>query len=179
VLFLVLFTFAASALRQRSALESLLFAVALVPEFLPMITAITLSRGAVRMARKQVVVKQLAAIQNLGSVDLLCSDKTETLTGREMRLERSLDQLGNPGQRPLELAGVLVACESGIKNALDLAIAAQAPAASGWAKMDEIPFDFERRRVSAVVERPEGRVLLSKGAPEGLLPICTGYQAEG
>ena len=98
VLFLVLFLVAVSIALHHDPLESLLFAVALAvgltPEFLPMITSVTLARGAVRMARQKVIVKRLPAIQNLGSIDVLCSDKTGTLTGGVMKLDQSLDALG-------------------------------------------------------------------------------------
>ena len=106
VFFLVLFVLLVSALLHHNPLESLLFAVALAvgltPEFLPMIIAVTLSRGAVRMARQKVIVKHLAAIQNFGSMDILCSDKTGTLTSGDMVLDRHLDPFGQLSERPLD-----------------------------------------------------------------------------
>jgi magnesium-transporting ATPase (P-type) len=108
VFFLVLFVLLAGALLHHPFLESLLFAVALAvgltPEFLPMISAVTLSRGAAHMARRKVVVKHLEAIENFGSMDILCSDKTGTLTSGDMVLDRYLDPLGRISERPLALA---------------------------------------------------------------------------
>jgi Mg2+-importing ATPase len=185
VLFLVIFLIVASILRHRDAFQSLLFAVALAvgltPEFMPMITSVTLSKGAVAMARKKVIVKHLSAIQNLGSLDVLCSDKTGTLTAGTMSLDRSLDPFGNPSQRALELAYLNSKFETGIRSALDEVILRQSPPPKmeGYTKCDEIPFDFERRRLSVVVERQSRRVLITKGAPEGINPLLSGYEQEG
>jgi Mg2+-importing ATPase len=185
VLFLVIFLIVASILRHRDAFQSLLFAVALAvgltPEFLPMITSVTLSKGAVAMARKKVIVKHLSAIQNLGSLDVLCSDKTGTLTAGTMSLDRSLDPFGNPSQRALELAYLNSKFETGIRSPLDEVILRQSPPPKmdGYTKCDEIPFDFERRRLSVVVERQSQRILITKGAPEGILPLLSGYEHEG
>jgi Mg2+-importing ATPase len=184
VLFLVIFLIVASILRHRDAFQSLLFAVALAvgltPEFLPMITSVTLSKGAVAMARKKVIVKHLSAIQNLGSLDVLCSDKTGTLTAGTMSLDRSLDPFGNPSQRALELAYVNSKFETGIRSPLDDVILHQSPPKlEGYTKCDEIPFDFERRRLSVVVERQSRRLLITKGAPEGILPLLSGYERDG
>ena len=165
--------------------QSLLFAVALAvgltPEFLPMITSVTLSKGAVAMARKKVIVKHLSAIQNLGSLDVLCSDKTGTLTAGTMSLDRSLDPFGNPLQRALELAYLNSKFETGIRSPLDDVILHQAPppGIEGYSKRDEIPFDFERRRLSVVVEHQSRRLLITKGAPEGILPLLSGYERDG
>jgi len=184
VLFLVIFLIVASILRHRDAFQSLLFAVALAvgltPEFLPMITSVTLSKGAVAMARKKVIVKHLSAIQNLGSLDVLCSDKTGTLTAGTMSLDRSLDPSGNPSQRTLELAYVNSKFETGIRSPLDEVILHQSPPKlEGYTKCDEIPFDFERRRLSVVVERQSRRLLITKGAPEGILALLSGYERDG
>jgi Mg2+-importing ATPase len=184
VFFLVLFLIVVSLGRHRDPLQSLLFAVALAvgltPEFLPMITSVTLSRGAVAMARKKVIVKHLSAIQNLGSLDVLCSDKTGTLTAGTMSLDRSLDPFGNPSPRPLELAYLNSKFETGIRSPLDEVILQQAPLKTeDYTKCDEIPFDFERRRLSVVVERQSQRVLITKGAPEGILPLVSGYELGG
>ena len=124
--FLVLFVLLASALLHHAFLESLLFAVALAvgltPEFLPMISAVTLSRGAAHMARQKVIVKHLEAIENFGSMDVLCSDKTGTLTSGDMVLDRHLDPFGQVSERPLALACVNSAHQTGIKSPLDAAI---------------------------------------------------------
>jgi Mg2+-importing ATPase len=184
VFVLVLFLIVVSIARHRDPLQSLMFAVALAvgltPEFLPMITSVTLSKGAVAMARKKVIVKHLSSIQNLGSLDVLCSDKTGTLTAGTMSLDRSLDPFGNPSQRTLELAYLNSKFETGIRSPFDDAILHQSPPKTeDYIKRDEIPFDFERRRLSVVVERQSQRILITKGALEGIFPLLSGYEAEG
>ncbi len=183
---LVMFILVVRIGTHRSAFESLLFAVALAvgltPEFLPMITSATLARGAVAMAKHKVIVKHLSAIQNLGSIDILCSDKTGTLTRGVMTVESSCDVLGRPSDQPLFFARINSKFETGIRSPLDAAILETAEPAdsSAYTKLDEIPFDFERRRMSIVVDRAGGeRVLVSKGAPEGLLVCATRYVADG
>ncbi len=181
VFFLVLFVLLAGALLHHAFLESLLFAVALAvgltPEFLPMISAVTLSRGAAHMARQKVIVKHLEAIENFGSMDVLCSDKTGTLTSGDMVLDRNLDPFGQVSERPLALARLNSSHQTGIKSPLDAAILARGgPADDGYRKIDEIPFDFERRRLSVVVEHSGGRLLITKGAPESVLACCAAYE---
>jgi Mg2+-importing ATPase len=176
VLFLVLFIVIVSIIFHRPAFESLLFAVSLAvgltPEFLPMITAVTLTEGAVRMSRRKVIVKHLAAIQNFGSIDVLCSDKTGTLTAGEMMLDRSVDAFGGASDEAFVLAYINSKLETGIRSPLDAAILAHPPPATGgYEKRDEIPFDFERRRLSVVIERSRERQLICKGAPEGIFPL--------
>ncbi len=184
VLFLVLFVLFTSALLHHAFLESLLFAVALAvgltPEFLPMISAVTLSRGAAHMARQKVIVRHLEAIENFGSMDILCSDKTGTLTSGDMALDRCLDPLGQVSERPFALAYVNSSHQAGIKSPLDAGILKRGGVASdGYRKIDEIPFDFERRRLSVVVEDSGGRLLITKGAPEGVVACCTAYEVDG
>jgi len=184
VFFLVLFLIVVSVARHRDPLQSLMFAVALAvgltPEFLPMITSVTLSKGAVAMARKKVIVKHLSAIENLGSLDVLCSDKTGTLTAGIMSLDRSLDPFGKVSQRALELAYFNSKFQTGIRSPLDDVILHQPPPEKeDYTKCDEIPFDFERRRLSVVVERQSQRILITKGAPEGIFPLLSGYEIEG
>jgi Mg2+-importing ATPase len=185
IMFMVLFILAMSLILKHNAFESLLFAVALAvgltPEFLPMITSVILASGAVRMARDKVIVKNLAAIQNFGSIDVFCTDKTGTLTAGRMTLERSVDPAGTPSEWVRTLAYLNSKLETGIRSPLDASILEQAcPAADGYTKLDEIPFDFERRRVSVVVEHADkdapARMLVAKGAPEGMLPLCTEHQ---
>ncbi len=177
VFFLVLFILVVNVSLGRNALESLLFSVALAvgltPEFLPIITTVTLAQGAVQMAKNKVIVKHLASIQNLGSIDVLCSDKTGTLTSGTMSLDASLDALGAPSNHPLELACLNSHFETGIKSPLDTAVLAAKPAPDGWEKLDEIPFDFERRRLSVVVRTQGAASMITKGAPESVLPVCT------
>ena len=184
VMFLVLFIMLVNIAMHRDALESLLFAVALAvgltPEFLPMITTVTLASGAVRMARQKVIVKHLVAIQNFGGIDVLCCDKTGTLTAAAMTFDRALDCSGQPSERPLSLAYLNSSFETGIKSPLDAAILATRRAdAADWEKTDEIPFDFERRRLSIVVEGHGGRMLITKGAPERIVDCSTRYEAAG
>jgi Mg2+-importing ATPase len=185
VFLLVLFIVVARVALHRGALESLLFAVALAvgltPEFLPMITTVTLGKAAVRMAREKVIVKHLPAIENLGSIDVLCCDKTGTLTAGKMSLECSVDAGGAPAPHPHALAHVNSRFETGIKSPLDAAIVASEPPDSiGWEKIDEIPFDFERRRSSIVAKKDGGdAILVTKGAPEGVLAIASACELEG
>ncbi|HKN12671.1 MAG TPA: magnesium-translocating P-type ATPase [Candidatus Binatus sp.] len=185
VFFLVLFILMVSIGMHRNALESLLFAVALAvgltPEFLPMITTVTLSMGAIRMARSKVIVKHLDAIENLGSIDLLCSDKTGTLTSGEMELDSSLDPFGEPCERALFLGYRNSRFESGIKSPLDACILKHPPpGVDECEKTDEIPFDFERRRLSIVVRAADGAcMLITKGAPEGVLEVSTSIEVAG
>ncbi len=184
VFFLVLFLIVVGIARHRDPLQSLMFAVALAvgltPEFLPMITSVTLSKGAVAMARKKVIVKHLSAIENLGSLDVLCSDKTGTLTAGTMSLDRSLDPFGNASQRALELAYFNSKFQTGIRSPFDDVILHQSPPKiDDYTKCDEIPFDFERRRLSVVVERQSQRILITKGASEGIFPLLSGYEIEG
>jgi Mg2+-importing ATPase len=184
VFFLVLFVILASLAMGRPAFPSLLFAVALAvgltPEFMPMIVTVTLARGAVRMAKRRVIVKHLAAIDDFGSMDVLLSDKTGTLTTGEMAVDSSVDACGEAVDRPLFLAYLNSANETGIRSPLDSAILACARTdAAGYRKLDEIPFDFERRRLSAIVADGDEALLVTKGAPESILPFCTGHDRGG
>ncbi len=201
VLFLVLFVFAVSAFHKRDPLESLLFAVALAvgltPEFLPMITTITLSNGAIRMSKQNVIVKNLSSIQNLGQIDTLCSDKTGTLTSGIMTLEGRLDPFGADSDTVFLLAYLNSLFETGITNPLNTAILetkdanpldlailkSDHPDVKHYTKLDEVPFDFERRCVSVVVSRAtpagEEHLMLTKGAPESILNLCTGFEQNG
>src|SRR6516165_8083612 len=189
VFFLVLFILAVRVALHKDAFESFVFAVALAvgltPEFLPMITSVTLARGAIRMAKDQVVVKHLPAIQNFGTIDILCSDKTGTLTTGQMELVGSVDYLGAPSDRPLDLAYLNSKFETGIRSPLDLAILqTNRTIGDSYSKYDEVPFDFERRRLSIVVgaakDSSDGRgLLITKGAPEGVLDVCDRYEIAG
>jgi len=183
VLLLVLFLLLVSITLHRDPLESLLFAVALavgiVPEFMPMVTSMTLATGAVRMSRKHVIVKHLAAIQNFGSIDVLCSDKTGTLTSGEMRLASAVDAQGKPSPEVLSLAAVAAYFETGIQNPLDVATRSAASPPTAWEKVDEVPFDFERRRMSVVAARDDATLLITKGAPENTFAVCTHARVDG
>ncbi|MEI6414803.1 MAG: magnesium-translocating P-type ATPase [Pseudomonadota bacterium] len=181
---LVLFVLLVNAFMHKPWLDSFLFAVALAvgltPELLPMVVSVTLSRGALLMAKKRVIVKRLAAIQNLGSMDVLCTDKTGTLTEAKIRLERHLDPQGQPSSRVLELAYLNSFFETGLKSPLDEAILAHGDIdVSAWKKIDEVPFDFERRRVSVLLDKGNGRLLVVKGASEEIIGLCTHYEESG
>ncbi len=174
---LVLLVLTARVIAGRPALDSLMFAVALAvgltPELLPMITTVTLSRGALRMARRKVIVKRLAAIHDLGAMTVLCTDKTGTLTTAEIALARSLDPSGAAAPRAAAL-GAVVAALGGDRAALDVALARAAPdAARGWRLLARHAFDFNRRLGSVLAAGPEGTLLIAKGAPEAILALCT------
>jgi Mg2+-importing ATPase len=178
VVALVVFVFLVNALLRRDPLESFLFALALAvgltPEFLPMIITVTLSAGAQRMAQGKVIVKRLAAIENLGNMDVLCSDKTGTLTRGQLTLQAWVDAAGQPSKNVLLLACVNSAFESGIRSPLDAAVLSHDhPGIGEYAKRAEIPFDFERRCVSVLVDGPDGALLITKGAPEAILERCS------
>jgi Mg2+-importing ATPase len=154
----------------RPVLDSLLFAVALAvgltPELLPMITTVTLSRGAMRMAKRRVIVKRLASIHDLGAMSVLCTDKTGTLA-------RSLDPDGGADVRASRL-GAIAATLGGDRGALDAALVACATgAADGWELAGRQAFDFSRRLGSVLATGPEGPLLIVKGAPEAVLELCT------
>jgi Mg2+-importing ATPase len=181
---MVMFVLLVNTLFHKPWLETFLFAVALAvgltPELLPMVVSVTLSRGALRMAKKHMIVKQLAAIQNLGSMDVLCTDKTGTLTEAKIRLERHVDAVGRPSERVLELAYLNSFFETGLKSPLDEAILNHQHIEVGnWKKIDEVPFDFERRRVSVLIDNGETRWLVVKGAADEIVGLCTHYEAEG
>jgi P-type Mg2+ transporter len=181
---LVLFVLLVNAFMHKPWLDSFLFAVALAvgltPELLPMVVSVTLSRGALHMAKKRVIVKRLASIQNLGSMDVLCTDKTGTLTEAKIRLEQHVDPQGKPSERVLELAYLNSFFETGLKSPLDDAILAHENIdVSAWKKIDEVPFDFERRRVSVLLDKGDGRILVVKGASEEIIGLCTHYEEQG
>jgi len=181
---LVLFVVLANAYFHRPWLESFLFAVALAvgltPELLPMVVSVTLARGAMRMAQKKVIVKRLESIHNLGSMDVLCTDKTGTLTEARIHLERHVDALGRDSSRVLELAYLNSFFESGLRSPMDDAILEHKEiGTAAWKKIDEVPFDFERRRVSVIVDNGQRRLLVIKGAPEDILRHSTQYEEKG
>ncbi len=181
---LVIAVFLVLSLFQHRALEALLFSIALAvgltPEFLPMIVDISLARGAVRMAHKRVIVKQLQAIENLGSIDVLCCDKTGTLSEGRLSLETLVDGHGRDAPDLLELAALNSLHQTGLHSPLDDAILRKAgtPADPGL-KRDEIPFDFHRRMLSIVLSRAGETLLISKGAPEALIERCETLREDG
>ncbi|MGZ5570633.1 MAG: magnesium-translocating P-type ATPase [Usitatibacter sp.] len=182
--FMVLFVLLVNAALHRPLLESFLFAIALAvgltPELLPMIVSVTLARGALRLADEHVIVKRLGAIEGLGSMDVLCTDKTGTLTRAHIRLESHIDGDGRDSPRVLELAYLNSHFAAGVRNPLDAAILERPALDPGrWKKLAEIPFDFERRRVAVVLESAGERMLVVKGAPEDLLKLSTRYETAG
>jgi P-type Mg2+ transporter len=161
---------------------ALAVAVGLTPEMLPMIVTVCLSKGAVAMGKKKVIVKRINAIQNLGAMDVLCADKTGTLTMDEIVLERYCDVALSEDEGVLALAYVNSHFQTGLKNILDRAVLAHEETHAharvpDMAKVDEIPFDFERRIMSVVVRTPEGKDrIVSKGAPEAIFGRCVTFR---
>jgi Mg2+-importing ATPase len=178
--FMVLFVLLVNAALHRPLLDSFLFAIALAvgltPELLPMIVSVTLAHGALRLSSRHVIVKRLAAIEGLGSMDVLCTDKTGTLTLAKIRLDRAVDVAGAESPETLEMAYLNSAFQAGIRTPLDEAIlAGKTVDPAPWTKVAELPFDFERRRVSVLLHRGDRRLLIVKGAPEDLLALTTHY----
>ena len=181
--FLVLFVVLVNYLFHRPLFESFLFALALAvgltPELLPMIVSVTLARGALRMADKQVIVKRQSAIDDLGSMDVFCSDKTGTLTEARIKLVREVDLAGQDSSDVLQMALLNASFETGLKSPLDEAILAAGKIdLTAWRKIDEVPFDFERRRVSILAEGGGRRLIVVKGAPEDILRLSARYQQQ-
>ena len=179
---MVLFVLVVNVSFHRPVLESLMFALALAvgltPELLPMIVTVTLARSAMKLSKRKVIVKRLSAIHDLGAMDVLCTDKTGTLTEASIKLLRAIDGAGADSDQVYAFAYVNSRFESGMKSPLDEAILAARPFdMAGWSKLDEVPFDFERRRVSVLAEHQGQRRLIVKGAPEDLLRLAASYQA--
>lgn len=181
--------FLINGMTKHDWLEALLFAVAvavgLTPEMLPMIVTVNLAKGAVSMSREKVIVKRLDAIQNIGAMDVLCTDKTGTLTQDRIILKRHLDIRGEESDDVLRYAFLNSHFQSGLRNLLDNAVLAhvdlhKALGTEGYQKIDEMPFDFARRRLSVVVAAPDGRhLLICKGAVEEIFSVCTAYTVAG
>ena len=179
---LVLFVVIVNLFAHQPLLESFLFALALAvgltPELLPMIVTVTLTRGALRLSKQHVIVKRLSSIHDLGAIDVLCTDKTGTLTEGSIRLERHLDVHGQESDVVLRYAWLNCHFESGVRTPMeDAVLAHESFDATGWQKIDEVPFDFERRRLSVLLSNQEQgqerRWLILKGAPADVLAHCT------
>jgi Mg2+-importing ATPase len=181
--------FLINGLTKHDWLEALLFAVAvavgLTPEMLPMIVTVNLAKGAIAMSYKKVIVKRLHAIQNFGAMDVLCTDKTGTLTQDRIILKRHLDIKGRESETVLQYAFLNSHFQSGLRNLLDKAVLSHIELhdtmgiGSGYSKIDEIPFDFSRRRLSVVVAREDGQhLLICKGAVEEIFAVCTKYRLD-
>jgi Mg2+-importing ATPase len=175
---MVLFVLLVNTLQHKPLLESFMFAVALAvgltPELLPMIVSVTLARGALRLAAAKVIVKRLSSVQDLGAMDVLCTDKTGTLTEARPRVERTLDADGAAAPRVFELAWLNSHFQSGLRSALDDGILQHGRVdAEAWQRLGEVPFDFERRRVSVLLANEGRPLLIVKGAPEDMLRLST------
>ena len=177
IMLLVLFVLLVNLVLHRPLLESFVFSVALAvgmtPEMMPMIITVTLAQGARRMMRKKVLVKQLAAIEDFGSIDILCSDKTGTLTEGEIVLDRHVDVAGTDDENVLRMVYLNSYFEAGIKSPMDEAILKHdRPRIVEYQKVDELPFDFNRKRLSVVVRHGDEHLLITKGEAESVFAIC-------
>jgi Mg2+-importing ATPase len=184
MLIMVLLVLVFNVLLNKPFMDSLLFSIALAvgltPQLLPAIISINLSKGAQIMARSGVIVRRLNAIENFGSMDVLCTDKTGTLTQGVVKLDGALDLQGSPSDEVFRLAYLNASLQSGLENSLDEAIkAAKNKQMDSPLKLDEIPYDFMRKRLSIVVAEPEGSLMITKGALDHILEICTSYDAGG
>jgi Mg2+-importing ATPase len=190
MLVMVPLVFLVNGLTKGDWMEAFLFAVAvavgLTPEMLPMIVTLNLAKGAMALSRRKVIVKRLNAIQNFGAMDVLCTDKTGTLTQDRVILEKHVDLMGEESARVLEYAYLNSYHQTGLRNLLDKAVLEHVEVCSGarasgvWRKVDEIPFDFQRRRMSVVVQREAGRdVLICKGAVEEVFAVCSKAEIDG
>lgn len=190
MLVMVPLVFVINGLLKGDWAESLMFAlsvaVGLTPEMLPVIVTANLAKGALAMSRKRVIVKRLHSIQNFGAIDVLCTDKTGTLTQDKVFLEKHVDLNGNDNDQVLELAFLNSYYQSGLRNLLDVAVLEKVEVYAdlhpelNYRKVDEIPFDFQRRRMSVVVEEEHERhLLICKGAVEEIFNICSHAEVDG
>jgi Mg2+-importing ATPase len=190
MLVMALAVFAANIFLERPPVDSLLFAIALAvgmsPELLPAIVTITLAQGARQMAARGVIVRRLSSIENLGSMDILCTDKTGTLTEGDLSLDAALDLAGRPSADALRAACLNASLQTGLTNPLDQAIVAKAQQTAiklaAYHKLDEVPYDFVRKRLSVLVQGPgfaDGSMLISKGALDNVLEACDRVQRDG
>ncbi len=189
ILVMVPLVFLINGLTKHNWREAFLFSIAvavgLTPEMLPMIVSVCLSKGALAMSRKKVIVKQLSAIQNFGAMDVLCTDKTGTLTMDQVILERHCDVMQKDSDDVLLHAYLISHFQTGLRNVLDRAVlkhreAHEKLSITNYRKVDEIPFDFVRRMMSVVVQTPEGEhQLLTKGAPEAVFAKCGFFELDG
>ena len=186
MIIMVPLVFIINGLTKHNWIEAFFFALAiavgLTPEMLPMIVSVSLSKGAILMSKKKVIVKRLNAIQNFGAMNILCADKTGTLTLDKVILEHHCDVVNEEDDSVLLDAYLISHFQTGLKNVLDRAILHQSQvireiSIGQFQKIDEIPFDFSRRMMSVVVKEPEGSCrLLTKGAPEEIFKRCTQFE---
>jgi Mg2+-importing ATPase len=180
-LILVLVIFGITVYLDRPVIDSFLFALAIavgiIPELLPAIISINLAVGAVHMARRKVIVKQLASIENLGSMDTLCADKTGTITEGTVKLQRALDAEGSDSRKGLLYAYLNSFYETGFTNPIDEAIRAYEQFdLTGYQKVDEVPYDFVRKRLSILVARDGMHLMITKGAVSSVLDLCSSVE---
>jgi Mg2+-importing ATPase len=179
-LVLVVATLAINVYFARSVLDSLLFslalAVGLTPQLLPAIISINLAHGAKIMATQKVIVKRLASIENFGSMNVLCSDKTGTLTEGIIKIQSVLDFKGNPNQKAQLYAYLNASYQTGFTNPIDDAICGAKVDASGYTKLDEVPYDFIRKRLSILVSKDNKNLMVTKGALQNILDVCTSVE---
>ncbi len=184
-LMLVITIFAINVYLHKPVLDSFLFslalAVGLTPQLLPAIISVNLAQGARRMADRKVIVKRLDSIEDFGSMDVLCSDKTGTLTEGRIRLKEALDLDGKSAPNVLELAAVNASFETGFRNPIDEAIrqASSSLDLSGYRRLDEEPYDFVRKRLSVLARRDGRRVIATKGSLSGVLAVCDRARRDG
>ncbi len=187
---LVPLVFIFNGLSKHNWLDAFLFALAvavgLTPEMLPMIVTVNLSKGALAMSKKKVIVKRLNSIQNLGAMDVLCTDKTGTITEGKIVLEKHLDVKGNPSQRVLDYGYMNSYYQTGLKNLMDEAILKHGDLNDSlqvdelFHKIDELPFDFQRRRMSVILENKQNQqILICKGAVEEIMHLSTHVEING
>ncbi|PZG48563.1 magnesium-translocating P-type ATPase [Listeria ivanovii] len=185
MLVMVPIVFLINGLMKGSWLEAFLYAVAiavgLTPEMLPMIVSTNLAKGAINMSSKKVIMKELSAIQNIGAMDILCTDKTGTLTEDKLELVTYINSQGEKSTSVLEMAYLNSYFQTGWKNVLDHAVITKLneKVANGWNKIGEIPFNFDRRRLSVIVENNLETRMITKGAVEEMLAVCTHKEIDG
>jgi Mg2+-importing ATPase len=177
-LILVIVIFAVNVYFERPVLDSFLFslaiAVGLTPQLLPVIISVNLARGAKQMARESVIVKRLSSIENFGSMNVLCSDKTGTLTKGVVDLHSAIDTDGAQSEDVLFHAYLNASLETGFRNPVDEAIRAHAKFdLDGYTKLDEVPYDFSRKKLSILISKDGANVMVTKGALENVLSACS------
>jgi len=169
--------FVANLLLNRPFIDSILFslalAVGLTPQLLPAIVTVSLSTGARRMAAKKVIVRRFDAIEDFGDMDVLCTDKTGTLTQGAIELSAAVDASGGESGRVLELAALSAGLQTGFDNPIDDAVLARAKPPPEFVRVAEVPFDFTRKRLSVLVASPDARIVVTKGAFDGVLSLCS------
>lgn len=184
MLIMVSLVFLIVGLTKHNWLQSLIFAmsvaVGLTPEMLPMILTVNLSKGALTMSRKKVIVKHLSSIQNFGAIDILCADKTGTITQDRIVLEKFVDVTNRTSEDVLRYAYMNSYYQTGLRNLLDRAILSHTDldVEKTAKKIDEIPFDFQRKRMSVVIETEDINVMITKGAVEEVYNVCGYYQID-